>query len=101
MVHGDPERAVAALFPILSGLDHVGRPAYLLLVGLNIEISMMFAVAGVVFAKLLPEDQTRKILGSLVFPVEEAIYCGLNTMLEQTGDSLPNPDRGVGTDGKR
>ena len=37
--------------------------AYVLLVGLTIEISMMFAVAGVVLAKILPEDKKMKILG--------------------------------------
>ena len=40
-----------------------GRTAYLILVGLNIEICFMFAVAGVVFVKLLPRDKTARILG--------------------------------------
>lgn len=37
--------------------------AYLILIGLNIEICFMFAVAGIVFAKLLPADRSLKILG--------------------------------------
>jgi hypothetical protein len=37
--------------------------AYVILVGLNIEISMMFAIAGVIFAKFLPENRTMKIIG--------------------------------------
>ncbi len=40
-----------------------GGTAYLPLIGLSIEISMMFAVAGVLFAKTLPEDRKMKILG--------------------------------------
>jgi len=40
-----------------------GRTAYLILVGLNIEICLMFAVAGVVFVKFLPRDKTARILG--------------------------------------
>ena len=40
-----------------------GQTAYLILIGLNIEICLMFAVAGVVFVKLLPRDRTSRILG--------------------------------------
>ena len=40
-----------------------GKTAYLILIGLNIEICSMFAVAGVVFAKMLPRDQRAKLLG--------------------------------------
>ena len=39
------------------------KTAYLILIGLNIEICFMFAIAGVVMAKTLPEDKTLKILG--------------------------------------
>jgi hypothetical protein len=55
-----------------------GDTAYLLLAGLTIEISMMFAVAGVVFAKLLPEDRTTKILGlpnRWFFVLFNAVFC--------------------------
>src|SRR3954454_15863962 len=40
-----------------------GDTAYQFLVGLNVEISFMFAVAGIVFAKLLPANRSRRILG--------------------------------------
>jgi hypothetical protein len=40
-----------------------GKTAYLILIGLNIEISFMFAIAGVGFAKLLPHDKRAKIVG--------------------------------------
>lgn len=37
--------------------------AYLILIGLNIEIAFMFAIAGITFGKMLPADKDRKILG--------------------------------------
>jgi len=40
-----------------------GQTAYLILIGLNIEISFMFAVAGVTFGKMLLSDKKAKILG--------------------------------------
>jgi hypothetical protein len=40
-----------------------GNTSYLILIGLTIEISFMFAVAGVVFAKMLPQDPRMRILG--------------------------------------
>ncbi len=40
-----------------------GDTAYLILIGLTIEISLMFAIAGVVFAKTLPADKRAKLLG--------------------------------------
>jgi len=40
-----------------------GDTAFLILVGLNIEICFMFAIAGVAFGKLLPKDAKLKILG--------------------------------------
>jgi len=40
-----------------------GDTAFLILVGLNIEISFMFAIAGIVFVKTLPADKKLKILG--------------------------------------
>ncbi|MFH1851666.1 MAG: hypothetical protein ABIA75_04910 [Candidatus Neomarinimicrobiota bacterium] len=38
------------------------KTAYLILVGLNIEICFMFAIAGIAFGKLLPADKTLRIL---------------------------------------
>jgi hypothetical protein len=40
-----------------------GKSAYTILIGLNIEICFMFAIAGIVFAKMLPKDRRMKILG--------------------------------------
>lgn len=40
-----------------------GDTAYLVLIGLTIEISMMFALAGVVYAKVLPRDPGVRLLG--------------------------------------
>lgn len=37
--------------------------AFLLLVGVGIELSFMFSIAGLVLSKLLPEDRNIKILG--------------------------------------
>lgn len=37
--------------------------SYLLLIGVGWELSMMFAVAGLIFSKILPEDRDLKILG--------------------------------------
>ncbi len=39
------------------------KTAYLILIGLNIEISMMFAIMGIAATKLLPEDKNIKIAG--------------------------------------
>jgi hypothetical protein len=52
--------------------------AFLLTVGLNIEISMMFAVAGVAFAKVLPKDKSMKILGlpnRWFFVIANSVFC--------------------------
>jgi hypothetical protein len=40
-----------------------GKTAYLILVGLNIEIMFMFAIAGIAFGKMLPPDTKLRILG--------------------------------------
>lgn len=40
-----------------------GSTAYLILIGLTIEISLMFAISGIVFVKTLPEDRRAKLLG--------------------------------------
>jgi hypothetical protein len=55
-----------------------GATAYLMFVGLTIEISFMFAVAGVAFTKMLPKDKGLKILGipnRWFFAVANAIFC--------------------------
>ncbi|MEI6668175.1 MAG: hypothetical protein WCP29_08460 [Acidobacteriota bacterium] len=40
-----------------------GKTAFLILIGLNIEICFMFALAGISFSKMLPADPNAKILG--------------------------------------
>lgn len=55
-----------------------GRTAYLILIGLNIEICLMFAIAGVAFAKMLPADRRLRVLGvpnRLFFAVVGSIFC--------------------------
>ncbi len=57
-----------------------GGTAYLILVGLNIEICFMFAVAGVTFGKMLPSDRGLKILGvpnRLLIAVGGSAFCVL------------------------
>ncbi|MBM3173808.1 MAG: hypothetical protein FJZ85_08935, partial [Chloroflexi bacterium] len=55
-----------------------GQTAYLILIGLNIEICFMFAIAGVAFAKMLPKDKRQKVLGipnRLLFAIVGAAFC--------------------------
>lgn len=37
--------------------------AFLILIGVGVELSLMFSVAGLIFSKILPEDPKLKILG--------------------------------------
>ncbi len=55
-----------------------GQTAYLIFIGLNIEICFMFAVAGVAFGKMLPADKKLKVLGipnRLLIAVFGAAFC--------------------------
>lgn len=52
-----------------------GPSAYQFLVGLNVEIAFMFALAGIIYAKLLPPDRSVRILG---MPNRLAIALGLS-----------------------
>ena len=57
-----------------------GNSAFLILVGLTVEISMMFLVAGVIVTKTLPADRDLKILGlpnRILIPVFWGIFCTL------------------------
>ena len=57
-----------------------GDTAYLILVGLNIEICFMFAIAGIAFGKLLPPDAKLKILGipnRIAIAVVSSAFCVL------------------------
>ena len=37
--------------------------AYIILIGWNLEIAFMFSIAGITFAKFLPDDKNKKMLG--------------------------------------
>ena len=55
-----------------------GKTAFLILIGLNIEICFMFAIAGIAFAKMLPPDKHLKILGvpnRLFFAILGSAFC--------------------------
>lgn len=52
-----------------------GPTAYQFLVGLNVEIAFMFALAGIVYAKLLPADRSVRVLG---LPNRLAVALGLS-----------------------
>ena len=52
-----------------------GPTAYQFLIGLNVEISFMFALAGIVYVKLLPADRGARILG---MPNRLAVALGLS-----------------------
>jgi len=55
-----------------------GQTAYLILIGLNIEICFMFAIAGVTFGKMLPEDKKLKVLGipnRILIAVAGSAFC--------------------------
>ena len=55
-----------------------GQTAYLILIGLNIEICFMFAIAGITFGKMMPPDKKMKLLGipnRLVIAVGGAAFC--------------------------
>jgi len=55
-----------------------GKSAYTSLIGLNIEISFMFAIAGITFAKMLPRNREGKVLGipnRLLFAIVGSIFC--------------------------
>src|SRR5271165_7354962 len=52
-----------------------GNTSFLILIGLTIEISLFFAINGIVFAKLLPADPRARILG---LPNRWALAIGLS-----------------------
>jgi hypothetical protein len=68
-----------------------GDTSYLILVGLTIEISAMFAVAGVIFTKMLPADKSLRILGipnRWFFAVANAMLCVFVEVLLNRADVL-------------
>ncbi|MBI4833112.1 MAG: hypothetical protein HY801_16470, partial [Candidatus Lindowbacteria bacterium] len=55
-----------------------GKTAYLILVGLNIEICFMFAILGLTLTKMLPADKNSKVLGipnRLFFACFNSVLC--------------------------
>ncbi len=55
-----------------------GDTAFLLLIGLNIEICFMFSIAGIAFGKMLPADKSARIFGlpnRVVLAVFGAAFC--------------------------
>jgi hypothetical protein len=55
-----------------------GKTAYLILIGLNIEICFMFAIAGITFSKMLPKDKKMKMLwipNRLLFAIVGSVFC--------------------------
>src|SRR3954466_6388835 len=54
-----------------------GPTAYQFMVGINVEISFMFALAGIVYAKLLPPDRRVRVLG---MPNRLALALGLSVV---------------------
>jgi len=68
-----------------------GDTAYLILVGLNIEIWMMFFVAGVIVLKTLPGDKTIKILGlpnRVMIPLLWGLFCAFVETVLNRWDAL-------------
>jgi hypothetical protein len=68
-----------------------GATAYLIFVGLTIEISFMFAIAGVAFVKMLPADKSLKILGipnRWLFAVVNSFFCVFVEVLLNRADVL-------------
>ena len=66
-----------------------GDTSFLILVGLNVEISFLFLIAGVAFVKQLPSDRSAKVLGVnnrllLVFAFS-ALCVFVEVLLERTG----------------
>ncbi len=68
-----------------------GKSAYTILIGLNIEICFMFAIAGIVFAKMLPKDRRLKIFGipnRLFFAITGSIFTVFVEVLLNAVDAL-------------
>jgi hypothetical protein len=66
-----------------------GETAYLVLIGLTVEISLMFAIGGVIYAKLLPPDRGARILGlpnRLALGLGFSLFAvGVELLLNRTG----------------
>ncbi len=68
-----------------------GKTAFLILIGLNIEICFMFAIAGIAFAKMLPAKKRLKILGvpnRLLFAIVNSIFCVIVEIILNSANAL-------------
>ena len=68
-----------------------GASAYIILIGWNIEIAFMFSLAGMIFAKLLPEDKSKKMLGlpnRWAYAIGFALFCVIVEILLNWGNYL-------------
>jgi len=68
-----------------------GNTAFLILIGLNIEIMFMFAIAGIVWTKMLPPDRKTKVLGipnRAFIAVAGAIFCVIIEILLNAANAL-------------
>src|SRR5256714_5678953 len=69
-----------------------GSTSYLILIGLTIEISMLFVVAGVAFVKQLPADRDARVLGlpnRLVLVFAFSGFCVLVEVLLHAAGVVP------------
>ncbi|HLC34111.1 MAG TPA: hypothetical protein VJJ70_03815 [Anaerolineales bacterium] len=68
-----------------------GTTAFLILIGLNIEICFMFAIAGITFAKMLPREKKARVLGTpnrLAFAIMGSAFCVLVEVLLNAAGAL-------------
>jgi hypothetical protein len=68
-----------------------GSTAFLILIGLNIEIMFMFAVSGIIWTKMLLPDKKTKILGipnRAFIAVAGAIFCVIVEILLNAANAL-------------
>jgi len=72
----------------------LGQTAFLILIiliGLNIEICFMFAIAGITFSKMLPADRHVRILGlpnRLAIAIGGSIFCMIVELLLNAAGAL-------------
>ncbi len=67
--------------------DHT---AFLILIGVGIEISLMFSIAGLIASKHLPEDRNRKVLGLNARWVVILAFAALYSILEIPLEKSPH-----------
>jgi hypothetical protein len=68
-----------------------GLSNLIILIGLNIEICVMFAIAGITFSKMLPADRHVRILGlpnRLAIAIGGSIFCMIVELLLNAAGAL-------------